>query len=264
MPPHRPATLSCMTTALITGASSGLGAEYARQLAASGSALVLVARDVDALNAVAAPLRATHGVDVEVLPADLLTPADCARVEARLADRDRPIDTLVNNAGYGMPLAFERNDIDAEVRHLRLHDEVPMRLMHAALGSMIEHRRGRILNMASVGAYIPRSTYSAAKAWIISFSRWANVEYRDRGITVTAVCPGYTHTNFHERLGLPPGKEGVPNWMWLNADDVIRESLRDADRGKAVSIPSLRYKSIVALTKVMPSSFGKKVGARGR
>ena len=253
-----------MTMALITGASSGLGAEYARQLAASGSGIVLVARDAAALETVATELRDAHGVEVEVLAADLLNPDDCARVEARLADLDRPVDTLVNNAGYGMPLAFERNKIDDEVRHLRLHDEVPMRLMHAALGSMIANGRGRILNMASVGAFIPRSTYSAAKAWIISFSRWANTEYRARGITVTAVCPGYTHTSFHERLGLPPGKEGVPDWMWLQAPDVIRESLRDADRGKPLSIPSFRYKTIVALTKVLPPSFAKKIGARGR
>src|SRR5690606_9483465 len=137
-----------------------------------------------------------------------------------------------NNAGFGLPLAFERNDIDAETRHLRLHNEVPMRLMHAALQGMLQRGEGHILNIASVAAFIPRSTYSAVKQWLVGFSRWANARYRKRGVTVTAVCPGYTHTNFHERLGLPPGEEGIPGWMWLDAPQVIAESLRDAERGK--------------------------------
>jgi hypothetical protein len=253
-----------MTTALITGASSGLGAEYARQLAASGTDLVLVARDAAALDALAAELGAATGVEVEVIAADLLEPAECAWVEARLADADRPIETLVNNAGFGLPLAFERNAIDDEVRHLRLHDEVPMRLAHAVLPGMLDRGHGRILNVASVAAFIPRSTYSACKQWLVSFSRWANGAYRDRGITVTAVCPGYTHTSFHERLGLPPGQEGVPDWMWLQAPDVVRASLRDVDRGKPVSIPSARYKAIVALVRVLPSSVSARLGERGR
>ena len=228
-----------MTTALITGASSGLGAEYARQLAARGADLVLVARDRDALEALAAELRRTHGVEVEVLVADLLDAGARADVERRVADVGRPVEVLVNNAGFGLPLAFERNDIDDEVRHLRRHVEAPMRLTHAALGAMLARGHGRILNIASVAAYIPRSTYGACKGWLISFSRWANLRYRPLGVTVTAVCPGYTHTNFHERMGLPPGEEGIPGALWLDARDVVAQSLRDAARGTAVSVPSL-------------------------
>ncbi|MET0734037.1 MAG: SDR family oxidoreductase [Microbacterium sp.] len=253
-----------MTTALITGASSGLGAEYARQLAAKGADLVLVARDRAALDSLAAELRAKHRVDVEVLAADLVAPRQCAKVEARLSDASRPIEVLVNNAGYGLPLAFERNEIDDEVRHLRLHVEVTMRLMHAALEPMLARGSGRIINVASVAAFIPRSTYGAVKGWVVSFSRWANGRYARDGVTVTAVCPGYTHTNFHERAGLPPGQEGVPGWMWLDARDVVSESLRDAARGKAVSVPSAKYKLLVGLTRLAPAGLAARIGETGR
>ncbi|MBN9613522.1 MAG: SDR family NAD(P)-dependent oxidoreductase [Actinobacteria bacterium] len=253
-----------MTTALITGASSGLGAEYARQLAARGYDLVLVARDGSALRGLADQLAAEHGISAEVLVADLLNDGAVAAVVARLSDADHPVDLLVNNAGFGLPLAFERNGIEAEVRHLRLHDEVPMRLMHAALQGMLAGGDGRILNVASVAAFIPRSTYSAVKRWLVVFSRWANGRYRPRGVTVTAVCPGYTHTGFHERLGLPPGEEGVPAWMWLDAAQVVSASLKDLHRGKAVSIPSMRYKLLVWLARAAPPGVAARMGERGR
>lgn len=251
-------------TALITGASSGLGAEYARQLAARGTDLVLVARDRSALTALAHRLVSRHRVEVEVLPADLLDHRQRQKVERRLGDAARPIDMLVNNAGFGLPLSFARNDIEDEVHHLRLHVEVPMRLTHAALGPMLARGGGRIVNIASVAGFIPRSTYGACKGWLISFSRWANTRYAARGVTTTAVCPGFTHTNFHERMGLPPGQEGLADWMWLDADDVVAQSLRDIARGKAVSVPSLRYKAIVALTRVLPAGLLASVGERGR
>lgn len=251
-----------MPTALITGASSGLGAEYARQLAARDADVILVARDREALNRLAGELRASHDVGVEVLPADLLKKKQRERVVRRFAERR--IDLLVNNAGFGLPLGFERNEIDEEVAHLRLHVEVPMRLTSAALEPMLERGHGRILNIASVAAFIPRSTYGACKQWLVSFSRWANQTYRPRGVTVTAVCPGFTHTNFHERMGMPPGAEGVPGWMWLNARDVVAESLRDAAHGKSVSVPSLRYKAIAKLTGLLPDAVTARVGQQGR
>lgn len=251
-------------TSLITGASSGLGAEYAKQLAAQGDTLVLVARDQGALGRLAAELRDAYRVEVEVLSADLLGDEGIARVSARLSDPDRPIDMLVNNAGFGLPLSFETNDVAAEVQHLRLHNEVPLRLTHAALQGMLARRRGVIVNVASVAAFIPRGTYSAVKRWLVEFSQWGNGKYRSRGVTFTAVCPGYTHTNFHERLGLPPGKEGVPRWMWLNARQVVAESLRDAAHGKPLSIPSFKYKAIVTLTKVIPARILARAGERGR
>lgn len=253
-----------MATALVTGASSGLGSEYARQLAARGADLVLVARDRAALDRLADELRAEHGGEVEVLPADLLAPPDLDRVAARLTDPDRPIDILVNNAGFGLPLAFESNDVEDEARHLALHVEVPMRLMHAALSPMLQRGRGRIIGVASAAAFMPRSTYGACKQWLVSFSRWANAVYRHRGVTVTAVCPGFTHTRFHERMGLPPGEEGVAPWMWLDAPFVVSTSLRAAARGRAVSIPSVRYKLLTRLAALAPDRLTARMATRGR
>jgi len=252
-----------MPTALITGASAGLGAEFARQLASRGADLVLVARGADALEQLAEELRESHGIAAEVIAADLSQEADVARVAARISDTGEPIDLLVNNAGFGLPLHFADNDIDDEVRHLRVHVEASMRLMHAAIRAM-RGRGGRIINVASVAGFISRSTYSACKSWLIGFSRWANAEYSRDGVTVTAVCPGFTHTTFHARMGLAAGKEGVPGFMWLNATAVVREGLRDAARGRSVSVPSLRYKGIVALARVLPSALTARVARRGR
>lgn len=252
-----------MPTALITGASAGLGAEFARQLAARGADLILVARSADTLAALAADLRDAHGVVVETMAGDLTGEDAVQAVVARIADPERPIDLLINNAGFGLPLQFADNDVADEVRHLRLHVETPMRLMHAAIGSMRD-RGGRIINVASVAGFISRSTYSACKQWLIGFSRWANAEYATSGVTVTAVCPGFTHTSFHERMGLARGEEGIPAIAWLNAEQVVRSGLRDAARGKAVSVPSLRYKIVVALTKVLPSQLTARAARRGR
>jgi len=251
-------------TALVTGASSGLGAEYARQLAARGADLVLVARDRAALEELAVELRREHGREVEVLPADLLKPRQLDRVVERVSDPARPIEVLVNGAGFGLPLSFERNDIEDEARHLALHVEVPMRLTHAALGPMLARGHGRVLEIASVAAFMPRSTYGACKRWLVSFSRWANAVYRGRGVTVTAVCPGFTHTRFHERAGLPPGQEGIAPWLWLDARHVVAESLRDAARGRSVSIPSLRYKVLTRLSGLLPDALAARLARRGR
>jgi len=250
-----------VAVALITGASSGLGAEFARQLAARGADLVLVARDGAALERVADDVRARWGVEVEVLGADLLDGEALAVVERRLAEG---VDVLVNNAGFGLDLAFEENSVDLEVRHLRLHVEAAMRLMHASLPAMLERGSGRIVNVASVAGFVPRGTYGAVKGWLISFSRWANVVYAPRGVSVTAVCPGFVHTNFHERLGLPPGREGVPAGMWLDAEHVVREGLRDAARGRSVSVPSWRYRVLVAASRLLPDAVVVRAASRGR
>ncbi|MGN8026133.1 SDR family NAD(P)-dependent oxidoreductase [Microbacterium sp. 22242] len=252
-----------MPTALITGASAGLGAEFARQLAARGADLVLVARSQDALDALAAELTASRGVVVEVIVADLAREDGVGRVASRISDAQRPIDLLVNNAGFGLPLQFADNDIADEVRHLRVHVEAPMRLMHAALGVM-RGRGGRIVNVASVAGFISRSTYSACKRWLIGFSRWANDEYARDGVTVTALCPGFVHTTFHERMGLGAGEEGVPAFLWLDAPYVVRAGLRAAARGRGVVIPSLRYRAMIAGSRLVPRSLTTRIARRGR
>lgn len=242
---------SFRTTALVTGASAGLGHEFARQLAAQGHDLVLVARNASRLAETAEDLRRRYGITAEVLPADLTDDDDVAAVVERLKDARRPVGMLVNNAGIGLLHNFEDNHVGEEKSHLKLHAETAMVLTHAALEGMLERGEGRIINVASVAAFLPRGTYSAAKAWLVSFSRWANMAYRRRGIKVTAVCPGFTHTEFHDRMGMD--KSVAPAWTWLRAERVVREGLADNASGKAVSIPSKRYKVVAAVARVAPA-----------
>ena len=242
---------STRTTALVTGASAGLGHEFAKQLAAQGHDVVLVARNASRLAATAEEFQRRYGISAEVLAADLTKDDDVAAVVERLKDPARPVGILVNNAGIGLLHNFEDNHPAEEASHLKLHAETSMVLTHAALKGMLERGDGRIINVASVAAFLPRGTYSAAKAWLVSFSRWANLAYRKRGVKVTAVCPGFTHTEFHDRMGMD--KSVAPSWTWLRAERVVREGLADNERGKAVSIPSKRYKVVAAVAKVAPA-----------
>jgi uncharacterized protein len=231
---------------LITGATAGIGAEFARQLAAAGAELVLVARDTTRLDAVALSLGGA-----EVLTADLLTPQGVAAVETRLAASVSPITMLINNAGYGLTGEFDANPIETEMSRHRLLVDVPMRLSHAALGRMLPAGHGIIVNIASVAGFTPRGSYGAAKAWVLSFSRWANLYYRRRGITVTAVAPGFVPTEFHDRAKIDANR--IPRWMWIDAPFLVRAALRDVARGKAVSVPSVRYKAVVLFSRILPA-----------
>lgn len=248
--------------ALITGATAGLGAEFAQQLAQTHTALILVARDQSKLEAKAVRLRQEYGIEVETISADLLTESGIRAVTERLADTTAPVSVLINNAGFGLIKSFEQNSLADEFDHLQVHVKTPMALMHAVLPGMLERRHGRIINVASVAGFIPRATYGACKAWLISFSRWANVRYRDRGVSVTAVCPGFVHTEFHQRM--EASTAGIAPWMWLNADQVVREGLADSAARKSVSVPSFKYKAMVFLSKFTPDKFTVLAGKRGR
>ena len=246
MTPH-----SGKTTALITGASAGLGVEFSRQLAEQGHNLVLVARDSERLEAAAHELENNYSITAEVLAADLTDDDGVAAVVERLSDEARPVEILVNNAGFGLLLSFEENDIEDEKAHLKLLVETPMVLSHAALKGMLSRRSGKIINVASVAAFLPRGTYSAAKGWLVAFSRWANLAYSPQGVTVTAVCPGLTHTEFHDRMEMD--KSAAPPWMWLKPDRVVREGLAASQHGKAVWVPSKRYRIMMAAAQVLPA-----------
>ena len=248
------------TTALITGATAGIGHEYAVQLAARGDDLVLVARDAARLEQVAEELRRAHQVEVEVLVADLTDRADLARVEARLADHDRPIDLLVNNAGFGLKKRFLDNTADEETAMLEVLVTAVLRLTHAALGPMAERGHGGIINVSSVAAFLPRGSYSAAKAWVNSFSEWAHMEYGPRGVQVMALCPGFTKTEFHERMQVKRGD----GFLWLDVDFLVRTSLEDFEKGRAYSIPGAQYKTITALTKAIPNRVLRLTQSLGR
>jgi short-subunit dehydrogenase len=248
--------------ALVTGPTAGIGHSFAVQLARQGHDLVLVARDRERLEKVAAELRSSYGVEVEVLAADLGDRTDLARVEARLADRDRPVDLLVNNAGFGLKGRFLDNSADAETAMLEVLVTAVLRLTHAALGAMTERGRGGVINVSSVAAFLPRGTYSAAKAWVNSFSEWAANEYRDQGVTVMALCPGFTKTEFHARMDVDRGS--APDFMWLDADRLVETALADFAKGRTISVPSLQYKAITTAARLVPTRVLQRFQSMGR
>lgn len=247
---------------MITGATAGIGAEFARQLGARGFDLVLVARDSTRLAATATAITAASAVTVETITADLQTLEGLDAVETRVGAATRPIDYLVNNAGFGLRTPFDENDVDIEQGLLDLLVTVPMRLSHAALQQMLPRRTGTIVNISSVAAFTPRGTYGAAKAWLLSFSRWANAHYAQKGITVTAVAPGFVRTEFHERMAVRT--DTVPGFLWLEVSHLVRIALRDIDRGKALSVPTVRYKLLVALARITPARIAGAGTLRGR
>jgi short-subunit dehydrogenase len=251
-----------MSTALVTGPTAGIGRSFAHQLAGQGHDLVLVARDRDRLETEAAQLRSAYGVSVEVLPADLTDRAELAVVEDRVADRARPVDLLVNNAGFGLEKRFLDNTVEEEQAMLDVLVTPVLRLSHAALGAMTERGHGGIINVSSVAGFLRRGSYGAAKAWVSSFSAWAADEYGPRGVTVTCLCPGFVKTEFHERMGVDRGS--APGFLWLDADDLVREALADHAKGRAWSIPSPQYKAIVAVARLVPGGLLQRFQRLGR
>ncbi|WFE63266.1 SDR family oxidoreductase [Micromonospora sp. WMMD714] len=238
--------------ALITGATAGIGESFARQLAAEGWDLVLVARDADRLATAAAETADRHGIRVETIPADLSTDDGCARVERRLATGD-PVHLLVNNAGTSLSRPFLRSTVADEIQLLRLNVHAVLRLTLAALGPMTTRGDGAVINVSSVagfGPVMPGSTYPASKAWVTSFSESIGQSVRASGVHVMALCPGYTRTGYHERAGID--MSSMPGWIWLRADDVVAEALRDLRKGKTVSVPDWRYKLAVASLRHLP------------
>jgi short-subunit dehydrogenase len=246
-----------MGTALITGASAGLGAAFARALADRGLDLVLLSRDGERLTRAAETYRQRHGVQVEVLPADLTEEEGLAAAEHRLA---RGVDLLVNNAGFGMTGRFPRTPLADEVRMLRLHCEAVLRLTHAALGPMVAAGRGGVINVASVAAFFARGTYGASKAWVVNFSESVAHDIAGSGVRVMALCPGFVHTEFHERAGVDTS--GIPGFLWLDADRVVAAALRDYARGAWVSVPSGTYKAAVGLARLVPRRVSARISSR--
>ena len=248
--------------ALVTGATSGIGLAFANELARRGHHLVIVARTTDRLESVATQIRAKHHVEVDVITADLSTDEGMLVTANALTDTTRPVDLLVNNAGASLAGWFGTTDIRDEDRQLDLLVRAPMHLMDAAIKTMAGRGGGRIINVSSVAAFTPRGVYSAHKAWLLNLSRWADVHYDDVNIAVQALCPGFVRTEFHQRGEMDVS--GVPKWMWLKADKVVAASLRDLERDKPVSIPTLRYKTLATMARYLPAPFVTRVAKRGR
>jgi short-subunit dehydrogenase len=251
-----------MTTALITGATAGIGNSFARRLAADGHDLVLVARDEKRLKETAAELGAAYGVPVEVLVADLADDDGCRSVEERLADAARPVDLLVNNAGFSVGRRFVTGDIEEEERMLRVLVRAVLRLTRAAVPGMVERGHGAIINVSSVASFVPQGTYSAAKAWVTSFSQGLAGDLAGTGVRVLALCPGFTRTEFHDRAGID--MRSTRAWMWLDADRVVGDALADLRRDAVVSVPGLQYKVIVAVARRVPTKILHAVARRVR
>ena len=251
-----------MPRALVTGPTAGLGRAYAQELARRGYDLVLVSRDQERLDALADELRSAHRVDVHVQAADLATSEGIDVAAGLVGSHARPVDLLVNNAGASLAGWFGATDVADEDRQLDLLVRAPMHLSDAAIKAMTGRGGGQILNVCSVAAWTPRGAYSAHKAWLLNLTRWMSWQYADAGLQVTAVCPGFVRTEFHQRMGADIST--VPRWMWLKAPKVVTESLADLDKGKAVSVPSWRYKVLGALARHMPAPIVARVARRGR
>lgn len=249
-----------MSTALVTGATAGIGLAFCRELAERGHDLVIVARNRARLENVSDELRSRHHVNVEILAADLSKRAALRRVADRVADRDRPIDLLVNNAGFGMSKSFLRGALADEEGMLDVLCRAVLVLSHAGALSMKDRGRGAIINVSSVAGFVPMGTYAAAKAWCTAFTESLAQELAGSGVSATALCPGFTHTEMHERADLDMSR--LPKAMWLEADRLVRDCLDDVSAGKVLSIPGMQYKLIVGIAQVTPRGLVRALSAR--
>jgi short-subunit dehydrogenase len=246
--------------ALVTGATSGIGESFTRLLASNRYDIVLVARDVPRLQERAQGLESKYGIKTHVIQADLATDEGCLAIEKYIAENQ--VDVLVNNAGFGTSKAFTMSTLEVEQQLLDVLVRTPMRLMHVALPLMKARNNGIIINVSSVAGYIAGGTYSASKSYLTVLSESLNTELSATNVKVSALCPGFTRTEFHQRGKM--SMKGLPNFMWLNSDRLVEQSWRDALKGKAVSVPGWQYKLLVFIVETMPRSIVRKVGMNMR
>lgn len=241
--------------ALVTGATVGIGESFTRLLASKGYNIVLVARNEVRLHERAADLRDKYGVQTFVLPADLATKSGVKSVEKYI--QSYPIEVLINNAGFGLNRAFTKSDLADEQDLLNVLVRTPMRLMHVILPGMKERKSGTIINVSSVAGFIAGGTYSAAKSYLTVLSESLNAELKGSGVKVSALCPGFTRTEFHKRGKMK--MNGLPRFMWLNPDKLVAQSWKDAQANQPVSIPGWQYKLLVAIVSIAPRSLIRRL-----
>jgi uncharacterized protein len=246
-----------MQTALITGGTSGIGAAFARALAARGDALVLVARDAPRLAETAASLRARYGVEVETITADLADRAQVQQVADRVADPARPVDILVNNAGFSVGARLLDDDMERHDAAAEVMMRTPLLLSSVAGRAMRGRGHGAIINVGSTAGYIAQGHYSALKDWLRVMTEGLAVELHGTGVTATVLAPGWVRTEFHERAGIKGSS--IPSFLWLDADRLVADCLADVERGKVISIPSRRFKVLIGLLSGMPRRLVRRV-----
>jgi short-subunit dehydrogenase len=246
--------------ALVTGATAGIGESFSRLLAGNHYNIVLVARDLPRLHERAAALEAKFGIKTHVIQADLATDEGCLRIEKYILENQ--IDVLINNAGFGTNKAFTMSTLEVEQQLLDVLVRTPMRLMHIALPLMKQRNNGIIINVSSVAGYIAGGTYSASKSYLTVLSESLNTELSATNVKVSALCPGFTRTEFHQRGKM--SMKGLPNFLWLNPDRLVEQSWRDALKGEAISIPGWQYKLLVLIVQTVPRFIVRKVGMNMR
>jgi short-subunit dehydrogenase len=246
--------------ALVTGATSGIGESFTRLLASNKYNIVLVARDLPRLQERAAALEAKFGIKTHVIQADLATDDGCLKVEKYILENQ--IAVLINNAGFGTNKAFTMSTLEVEQQLLDVLVRTPMRLMHVALPLMKARNNGIIINVSSVAGYIAGGTYSASKSYLTVLTESLHTELTATNVKVSALCPGFTRTEFHQRGKM--SMKGLPNFLWLNSDRLVEQSWRDALKGKAVSVPGWQYKLLVFIVQTVPRSIVRKVGMNVR
>ena len=239
-----------MAHALVTGSTSGLGLEFAWQLAGTGHDLVLVSRDEDRLRAIAEQIRDVHDISVEVLPADLADREQLEKVALRLTDPVEPVSLLVNNAGYGLRGGFLEVGIEDHEKQLDTLMRAVLVLSHAAARLMVQRRRGAIINVSSLAGYTTAGPYAASKSWVTVFTESLAMELKGTGVSATALLPGFVQTEFHERAAM--NMEGLPRITWLKAPFVVEQALKDAAKGTVLSIPSVKYRTAGEFSRIAP------------
>jgi uncharacterized protein len=242
--------------ALVTGATAGIGESFTRLLAENNYNVVLVARDLPRLQERAQELEAKYQVQTHCIQADLSTDAGCSVVERYIASNQ--IDVLINNAGFGINKAFTISGLEEEQKLLDVLVRTPMRLMHAALPLMKQRGRGVVINVSSVASFIAGGTYSASKSYLTVLTESMHTELAGTNVKISALCPGFTRTEFHQRGRM--SMKGLPNFMWLDSDELVAKAWRDALKGKAISIPGWQYQLLVFVIQRLPRSIVRKVG----
>ena len=242
--------------AVVTGATAGIGESFTRILAHEGFNIVLVARDLERMKERATHLESQFNVKTEIVQADLATDDGCAKVEKYI--RENQIEVLVNNAGFGINKAFSVSDINSEQQLLDVLVRTPMRLMHTVLPQMKVRNSGSIINVSSVAAWITGGHYSAMKSYLMVLSESLHTELAETAVKVCSLAPGFTHTEFHQRGKMK--MDALPNFMWLNADNVVITAWEDAKAGKAISIPGRQYRFLYLLLRFAPRDFVRKGG----